>query len=647
MRKLLAFILTLAIATATPTSKAADNIIVPDNTGKAYLKDNAGKLFPASIVYTTDGAGNVVPVSSTIADITIGTVNQGTNNDGSDPWHVVDDDLIADFDAWKTWADVNLSTRASESTLSTLNSKVTAVNTGAVVVSSSALPTGASTSAAQTTGNASLSSIDGKVPSGLTVVSSALKVDGSAVTQPVSAASLPLPSGASTSANQSTANASLSSIDGKIPASLTVVGTALKVDGSAVTQPVSAASLPLPSGAATSASQTTGNSSLSSIDGKLNSLGQKAMTASVPVVISSDQSAVIVNGSGVTQPVSGTVAATQSGNWSQRLQDGNGNIVTSQLSSAQRALDVGVNVAGVQVDPRQLRDGAGTSVVVGQTTMSASLPVTIASNQSVLPQEGDVSATGSLTALNSTVSMSGQGLGVIQLNITGTWVGTISFEGSVDGSTFVALEGFNRGNTYSNNTSTTGNTNYTIMPAGFSTVRVRMSAYTSGTAVIAMNGSSKIMFTMPFSPSATNVNVRAVGNASSGAADSQGPVKIGGKFNTTLPTLTDGNRGDAQVDVNGRLIITDVGSFSHISTATTTTVKSGAGILKSVCYNTKNANGDTMTMYDNTAGSGTVIGVFTSSGQSNVGACASYNLKFATGLTMVTTGTSDYTVVYQ
>lgn len=46
----------------------------------------------------------------------------------------------------------------------------------------------------------------------------------------------------------------------------------------------------LPTGAATSSNQTTANSSLSSIDGKLNSLGQKTMANSTPVAISSDQS---------------------------------------------------------------------------------------------------------------------------------------------------------------------------------------------------------------------------------------------------------------------------------------------------------------------------------------------------------------------
>lgn len=51
-------------------------------------------------------------------------------------------------------------------------------------------------------------------------IAGALRVDGSAVTQPISAVSLPLPTGASTSALQTTGNASLASIDGKLPATL-------------------------------------------------------------------------------------------------------------------------------------------------------------------------------------------------------------------------------------------------------------------------------------------------------------------------------------------------------------------------------------------------------------------------------------------
>lgn len=46
-----------------------------------------------------------------------------------------------------------------------------------------------------------------------------------------------------------------------------------------------------------------------------------------------------------------------------------------------------------------------------------------------------------------------------------------------------------------------------------------------------------------------------VGNVASGAADSGDPVKVGGVFNTALPTLTSGQRGDLQVDSSGRLIV--------------------------------------------------------------------------------------------
>ena len=67
-----------------------------------------------------------------------------------------------------------------------------------------------------------------------------------------------------------------------------------------------------------------------------------------------------------TQAVSGTVAATQSGTWDMQLQDGAGNPITSQASGGQQALDVGINVAGVQVDPRAIRALTSADVVTAQ-----------------------------------------------------------------------------------------------------------------------------------------------------------------------------------------------------------------------------------------------------------------------------------------
>jgi hypothetical protein len=91
----------------------------------------------------------------------------------------------------------------------------------------------------------------------------------------------------------------------------------------------------LPTGASTSALQTSGNASLTSIDGKLNSLGQKAMTASVPVVIASDQSlfpVYLVPNPTITPTISegSTVTSAQA--------DVNKTAYTQQSSDAQRSI---------------------------------------------------------------------------------------------------------------------------------------------------------------------------------------------------------------------------------------------------------------------------------------------------------------------
>lgn len=89
-------------------------------------------------------------------------------------------------------------------------------------------------------------------------------------------------------------------------------------------------------------------------------------------------------------------------------------------------------------------------------------------------------------------------------------------------------------------------------------------------------------------------------------------------------------------------------SFNNITTATTTTVKSGAGTLHSIITNTTAASA-TVTIYDNTAGSGTKIGTTTNPvSLLQMGPLtAIYDVAFATGLTIVTTGTQDITVTYK
>lgn len=85
-------------------------------------------------------------------------------------------------------------------------------------------------------------------------------------------------------------------------------------------------------------------------------------------------------------------------------------------------------------------------------------------------------------------------------------------------------------------------------------------------------------------------------------------------------------------------------SFSNITTSTTTTAKSGAGVLHTVCVNTLGTVASLIVVYDNTAGSGTKIASINS--LAFLG-CQTYDVAFATGLTVVTTGAPDVTVSYR
>jgi len=51
------------------------------------------------------------------------------------------------------------------------------------------------------------------------------------------------------------------------------------------------------------------------------------------------------------------------------------------------------------------------------------------------------------------------------------------------------------------------------------------------------------------------LSTTATGNVASGATDSGNPVKAGGVYNSTEPTLTTGQRGDIQLDANGNQIV--------------------------------------------------------------------------------------------
>lgn len=84
-------------------------------------------------------------------------------------------------------------------------------------------------------------------------------------------------------------------------------------------------------------------------------------------------------------------------------------------------------------------------------------------------------------------------------------------------------------------------------------------------------------------------------------------------------------------------------NYSNITSATTTVVKTGAGILHSITVNTTTAF--TITVYDNTSAAGTKIATIAASPA--IGSTFTYDVSFSTGLTIVTAGASDLTVSYR
>jgi len=124
----------------------------------------------------------------------------------------------------------------------------------------------------------------------------------------------------------------------------------------------------------------------------------------------------------------------------------------------------------------------------------------------------NLTTTGNLTALNSTVSTSVlDGLGTAGIIILGTWVGTITFQGSIDGTNWVSmpaqpLTGGVIGST------TAANGSFRVNVTGLQSVRVLMSAYTSGTANVVIECTAEAGFIRTLSTLTGGTDGSQIGN---------------------------------------------------------------------------------------------------------------------------------------
>lgn len=367
----------------------------------------------------------------------------------------------------------------------------------------------------------------------------------------------------------------------------------------------------------TTAGSGTGDVNLVSVSGVAITLGQKAMTASLPITIASDQSTLSVNSStarGAAQPANAYYMGI----------NGNANVLAGWNSLASNG--VGGITGG--------STGAVGNYIFNNSTFDIMRSAINATNSTgtgitavgVLAQFDDVSPT----------SITENQFGNVRMSANRNLYGTIR-----------DAAGNERGVNV-----TAGNALVVDASASTQPVSGTVAATQSGTWTVGSNSATGSaipanVFPVGVSDGTNLVSLRQASNGLNATAGGLLAVNLAAQFDDTSPTaITENNFGNVRISADRSLLTTTQNSYSHIATATTTTVKSGAGTLRSITVNSLGTVASTTTVYDNTAGSGTVIAVINTLALSGT---FDYNIQFATGLTIVTTGTAapDLTISYK
>lgn len=207
-------------------------------------------------------------------------------------------------------------------------------------------------------------------------------------------------------------------------------------------------------------------------------------------------------------------------------------------------------------------------------------------------------------------------------------------------------------------------TNYARVSGGSLQVSVQ-----NATLAVTQSGTfniTNISGTVSLPTGASTATLQTTGNTSLNSIDTKTPALSGGRVpveSNLVQGLTDTQLRASAVPVSLSSSPLPTGaatestlaalnnkfntnSFSNINTNTTSTVKSGAGVLKRIVVNKVGALSNTCTIYDNTTATGTIIGTIDPVHTQMV---FEYDLAFSIGLTIVTAnGTAaDITVIYK
>jgi hypothetical protein len=216
---------------------------------------------------------------------------------------------------------------------------------------------------------------------------------------------------------------------------------------------------------------------------------------------------------------------------------------------------------------------------VGQTTMAASSPVVLASDQSaVTTRTVDATASGTITTQNlvpagvatagSAVEIAISGHATLSIQVTGTYTGALSLQGTVNGTTWVTIGGVPLQNV------NTGVASATIASATQGILIADISAYSSVrvSGLAAMTGTA----TVSLRASMTAALV-ALDAALPTGANTIGAVTLA---STTVTSISAGTNAIGDIGLQYRANATGAASATHVVSAATTNaavVKASAG----------------------------------------------------------------------
>lgn len=186
----------------------------------------------------------------------------------------------------------------------------------------------------------------------------------------------------------------------------------------------------------------------------------------------------------------------------------------------------------------------------GRAALAAALLVSATAAQADGPVWESTSGGSAAVVDTNLVANDVSGFQTVTVQFTSVGSGNVvTFAGSNDGTTYITLPGITTAGAVHTGVVTPVTTTAWIVPLTHKYFRARVTTYSSGTVT------ALVTYKNAPTPSLAAIGGTTVvgGNVASGATDSGNPVKVGGVYNSTKPTLANGQRGDLNLGSRGSL----------------------------------------------------------------------------------------------